>query len=91
MIKDVASNFFYNKNPYPVTTRARKKPEPAPQPLTKNEINTTNTMASAHSKLKTTETTSIRIYASYARSLEFRAKACGANANYANYTNGIRI
>ena len=37
MIKDVASNFFYNKKPYPVTTRARKKPEPTPQPLTKKK------------------------------------------------------
>ncbi len=53
MIKDVVSNFFYNKNPYPVITKARKKPEPAPQPLTKRKtINTTNTMASAPLKNK---------------------------------------
>ena len=59
MIKDVVSNFFYNKNPYPVITRARKKPEPAPQPLTKK-------------KNKYNKYYGFRIYASCARSLEFR-------------------
>ena len=44
MIKDVVSNFFYNKKPYPVTTRARKKPEPASASLIikDNLINSNN-------------------------------------------------
>ena len=44
MIKDVVSNFFYNKNPYPVITRARKKPEPASASLIikDNLINSNN-------------------------------------------------